>query len=479
MIGVDAAEISYIREHLADLPNFRTALEGSQTIQLYSQFEAFPGSVWPSFFTEKPVGEHGFYLIHGWDPATMRYRRVAREWWPFEPFWRELARRDVKVIAVDVPMTQVAAGAPSLEIAGWGTHQTLTDCSVNSPSLASELARLFGTNSMGSDVPLRRNKAERNNVRDRLIWSAGRKAELAEWLVATQKWELLLVVFGELHRGGHVLWPTAGLLDATWLLEVYRAVDRALGRILTALQRKKAPAAIFALHGMGHNHSQNHFTSAIMDRLVGNRTPAARPFPSTRTSSGNPLRACRRQLQQQIAGVVTRSLSTRVRDRLVNYYYVGRRDWHRTPAFALKSDLNGYIRLNRSGRERDGILPLNGLSTTACIARIREGFASFRQESGAPLVSQISVTDEIAQGQMRQFLPDLIVRWDETSRPAQRVVSSLYGELAAQPDGWRLGHHRGHGFLVIPEGLQRVSNPPPKLSVEEIPSFVRAWLAVA
>jgi predicted AlkP superfamily phosphohydrolase/phosphomutase len=65
LIGVDAAELNYIRAHLADLRNFRRALDDGRMVELRSQFEAFPGAVWPSFFTGQNAGDHGFYLIQG------------------------------------------------------------------------------------------------------------------------------------------------------------------------------------------------------------------------------------------------------------------------------------------------------------------------------------------------------------------------------------------------------------------------------
>jgi predicted AlkP superfamily phosphohydrolase/phosphomutase len=96
LIGVDAAELNYIRAHLADLPNFRRALDDGRMVELRSQFEALPGSVWLSFFTGQNAGDHGFYLIQGWDAAAMRLRRVTPHWWPLEPFWRDLARQGLR-----------------------------------------------------------------------------------------------------------------------------------------------------------------------------------------------------------------------------------------------------------------------------------------------------------------------------------------------------------------------------------------------
>ena len=42
MIGVDAAELSYIREHISSLPNFTRALERGTIAQLTSQAALIP-----------------------------------------------------------------------------------------------------------------------------------------------------------------------------------------------------------------------------------------------------------------------------------------------------------------------------------------------------------------------------------------------------------------------------------------------------
>ncbi|HWN58766.1 MAG TPA: hypothetical protein VNO74_11735, partial [Methylomirabilota bacterium] len=51
MIGVDAAEFSFIKAHLAELPNFNRALGSGVTRRLKSTSALLNGSVWPTFYT--------------------------------------------------------------------------------------------------------------------------------------------------------------------------------------------------------------------------------------------------------------------------------------------------------------------------------------------------------------------------------------------------------------------------------------------
>ena len=56
----------------------------------------------------------------------------------------------------------------------------------------------------------------------------------------------------------------------------------------------------------------------------------------------------RRTVSAALPGPLSRRLTARVELHGV--------DWSRTPAFAHPSDNQGYVRLNLSGRERDGIV---------------------------------------------------------------------------------------------------------------------------
>src|SRR2546426_973296 len=82
---------------------------------------------------------------------------------------------------------------------------------------------------------------------DALIVGSGRRADIALWLQERQPdWELFVTVLSEPHSANEAFWhgidegaPTAAAGTAEQsrarLLEVYRAVDHALGRILAGL----------------------------------------------------------------------------------------------------------------------------------------------------------------------------------------------------------------------------------------------------
>src|SRR5262245_16190604 len=92
------------------------------------------------------------------------------------------------------------------------------------------------------------------------------------------------------------------------------------------------------------------------------------------------------RIQNAIAGTVPVS----IRDRVVDRQISGGHDWARTPGFDVLADLNGYLRLNVRGRERDGMLEPGGSMHERYIAWIRTCFESLRSaDSGDRLVRDV------------------------------------------------------------------------------------------
>ena len=88
-------------------------------------------------------------------------------------------------------------------------------------------------------------------------------------------------------------------------------------------------------------------------------------------------------------------------------------DWSSTRAFAHPADNQGYISLNRAGRERNGIVGEG--EAAELVEQIREGLLDFRDPDGEPAVVAVDEVAERWQGDAADRLPDLVVRWRPTS----------------------------------------------------------------
>jgi predicted AlkP superfamily phosphohydrolase/phosphomutase len=473
MIGLDAAELAFVRAAPAQLPALHRLLAGGALHRLRSPADLLPGAVWPTFATGRAPGEHGIYHHLQWDAGAMRLRRVAADWLYAEPFWYPLAREGRRILAVDVPMGFPPRLDGAIEVTNWGSHDQLGPLACEPRALARDIRRRFGGHPMGSEIPVGKSAAELADIRDRLVRGARRKGELVAWLATQVRWDLLIAVFGETHRGGHILWPDgphAGAVPPAALRDVYRAVDEALAALLASPALAGAHVVLFALHGMGPNTSQEHFVAPVMDRVNAGFAGIAGGAPP-----GPPalVRWLRRHVPAAVQNRMARMVPVRVRDEVVNRSIVAGHAWARTPGLDLLADLSGYLRLNVRGRERDGILARDGDELARYVDWVRRCFTALQGPSGERLVDAVHRTADRFPGPRTDHLPDLIVTW--TGGPsASRAEGPEVGSLTAPLATGRTGNHRAGGFCVIGPGLAHLDPP---ADVRDLGRLARAALA--
>jgi predicted AlkP superfamily phosphohydrolase/phosphomutase len=478
MIGVDAGDIEYIEASAGALPNLRGVLDRGARFDLDSTADVLTGSVWPTFYTGTLPGDHGVYHPIQWDPAAMRARRVSEDWLYREPFWLDLERRGETVVAFDVPFAFPSRVERGIEINNWGTHEYLGSFFCNRSAIGRELRRRFGAHPMGKDMPVPRSRGHAETAPRRLAEGARLKGRIARWLMEAADWSFFIVVFGEAHRGGHQLWPQAGYEPFTApkdaMREVYRAVDAAVGQILEGVDETTTSVVVFSLHGMETNRSQGHFVRPLIDRVnaaFGNGA-AAGDVPARQ---GGLVRMLRVAVPGRLQHAIARRAPIQVLDWVSDREVTGGMDWLRTPGFALRPDLHGYLRLNLVGREAAGTLEPGSEHHRSYEDRVRRSFLSLTMEgSDQRIVRDILSVAEVFPGARSGLLPDLVVRWEKLPQ-ATRVRSDSYGAFSAVPDNGRCGEHRPRGFAVL-LGPQRDEALPPLTHGKDFPVFVRALL---
>ena len=152
-----------------------------------------------------------------------------------------------------------------IEVITWGSHDELTPFWLTRVNLRRTLREAIwqlprlGTRFRSSG----HSPAELEKIRRNLVKGAQLKAQMGEWLAA-DPWDFFLIVFGECHRGGHIYGPGARRFHLAHCLTFTAALIERLGRLLEAFG-ERASVYLFALHGMGSNTSQEHFSPRIID----------------------------------------------------------------------------------------------------------------------------------------------------------------------------------------------------------------------
>jgi predicted AlkP superfamily phosphohydrolase/phosphomutase len=465
MIALDAADPELVERWIADatLPHLAALRRRGASGRLASPAHYLAGSPWPTFATGQAPSYHGVYNDFQWQHETMSFAAPRADWLSVAPFWRRLAG-DVPVVAYDVPMTLNLEPLNGLEISGWATHDKLAPTEAYPGELLPEIRRRFGEWHIGPEQYGPSAVNELLQLAEQLRASIEHSADLTLWLLE-RPWRLAIAAFSALHRGGHRLFDRSSVAGSTSdiqgerfdrsLRDLYVACDAAVGRLVAAAP--DATVVAFSAHGMMANTARVDLLDDMLARVVSGR------------SDGQAQRGRLRRVVEAFPLEWRRAATARVprafRDRLITMWSAGGIAWERTPAFTLKADLQGYVRINLRGREQRGIVAPGAAFEELC-ARITEGLLSFRDVgTGEPFVAAVERIERLyPDGDRRDRLPDLVVRWSDApagfhvaidSPQFGRVLRSTPGRI---PNG-RSGNHRGEGFIIasgprIPEGVR-------------------------
>jgi predicted AlkP superfamily phosphohydrolase/phosphomutase len=466
MIGLDAADYDLIEQLCAkgELPTLSRLRAGGTGGPLDGCAARFAGGVWPSFYTGRDVAWHGLYHNKIWRHERMCVEVADETWFPDPPFWELLDRNRYRVAVLDVPMT-VASPKPlnGVHLAGWGTHDVIARGSWPA-ELWQQFEEQFGAPAMPAELFGAQSPKTLKRLVAQLVRSTEQIAEIGARLLGQERWDLFLLVLGATHRGGHYLWDLSQIDRARLsnkeraelegaLIEVYRAADQALGRVL-AQAPADARILVFAVHGMGPNTTWADRMPEILQRIQSGG--------ATEPPKKGALYRIKQMLPWPLVREITSRLPQSLQSRLVKLWSKGMFDWSRTRAFPVPMDHAGYIRLNLRGREPGGIVEPGAQYSSLC-NELAEGFSSWRDlATGRPIVRRVYRQQELAppEAPARDRLPDLVVEWSDVSPIESPGISSeRYGEIRWSPPdrlaSGRAGNHRSRGwFIAAGDGLE-------------------------
>ena len=458
-IGMDAAEVEVVEELLAQgrMPHLATLRATGCWGRIESQPPDFLSMVWPSFYSSQPLGEHGWYFNKLWRPERQRVEYVNPSWLPNRIFWEGLqpCRR---VALLDLPFAaRVPEGLNGLYLNGWQSHDDF-GAQEFPPGYRATLESYNGKSRLAPELFGQQTASTLVSQRSEVVEANRQFGSICADVVRQEPWDLFLAVFGAVHRGTHYLWDLSQItldgVDADTLKtlrgardDCYTSWDSALGDILEVAPRS-ARLMVFALHGMEANHGWHDRLQAMVERIHtgGHASPAPKKGANYRLKTALPWKVIRQ---------VTRRIPHAWNKAMVPLWSRRMHDWSKTRYFTLPMDVNGYIRLNVVGREREGIV--HPSEVEAVCNEIQDGLLGFRDiESGEPVVKAVRRVDEAigAATPARRVLPDLVVLWRarRSSQESCGVVSDRYGEVrwprgAAFLSG-RSGNHTSHGWFV-------------------------------
>jgi predicted AlkP superfamily phosphohydrolase/phosphomutase len=433
-IGLDAAEPSLVRAlaERGDVPTLQGLLARGASGPVASPAHVGSGAVWPTFVAGAGPSAHGIHSFWSWDAGRMGLYPASLD--HLTPFWRRAAAAGRAVGVLDVPFAPRPAATRGFEIAEWGPHDSILGRMHAVPaSLAARVRAIGGEHPMTGALDATTTGRGADGVLEGCLAGARQRARLAEHLLREEAPELFLAVFPEIHRASHVLWHTA-TPGQPGLVDLYREVDRHLGRLVAAAG-EGAAVLVFSLHGIRATRG----VPDLLDPLLRARGLAA---PRRET----PLSALKRRMPTGVKRLYHRLVPRAMTVQVARSGLTPRYDWSRTRAFPLPTDQHGWIRVNLAGREAEGIVPPAQYGATC--EEIAGLLAALRTDDGEPVVQRVIrvAGDDPAAAPAR--LPDLVVHWAARANagPFRLRTPPLACELVFPRV---TGQHAPEGFWVL------------------------------
>ncbi|HXR60980.1 MAG TPA: hypothetical protein VN732_06625, partial [Solirubrobacterales bacterium] len=403
------------------------------------------------------------------------------------PIWDLLGRRGRSTLAIDPYECHRPRQAQGELVSGWGMRERVVLERWSVPDGGDrEPRRRHGRPPDVTEVFGAQSPRELRRLRERFLAAPRRVADLAIERLRARSFDLAWVVFAAPHLAGHRLWEVPSYIGAEAigteerqrldgaLAEVYEEVDVQLGRLLAALSDDCDVIACSVL-GMDVNTSRADLLPEMLTAVLSGAKPSRGSFRTDAVHKGP--RDCEDsdsgaiwRLRAALSGRLRSSVAAAMPDRLAleltSRLELRGVDWSSTRAFAHPADNQGYIRLNRTGRERDGIVGES--EATELVARIREGLLDFRDPDGGPAVMAVEEVAERWSGNAADQLPDLVVRWRPTSSVVLDALHSpRFGTVRRRGYGsGRTGNHTdGDAWAILAPagGRARKLNRPPKV----------------
>jgi predicted AlkP superfamily phosphohydrolase/phosphomutase len=453
VLVLDAASPDLIEKWTEDgtLPNLKRLRESGAYGRLDSVAEWLAEATPYAFFSGQGPAATGLHCHAMWQKETMVARAPAKDWLPYDPFWRAFGSRGPRAIVVDPPNVYPPEPFNGLEVIGWATHDTLAPFKTYPPELAARIHNRFGSALMSDEMYGLVSKQQFLEDRRNMLEISGKFRQLCLELMQQERWDLFLATLFTGHHAGHRLWSAVNVKDKLTEAEradlddsvrqVYVSMDEVVGGLVGAVDDDTLVMAL-SLHGMAANNSRSWIFPEMLQRVLGGAP-----------SSPGVLERLRTRVPVEWRHALKSRLPFEARRGLTRYWRMRAHKWKSTRAFNLFSDTQGWVRINLKGREALGVVEPGEAYEQLC-QQISEGLKTFADaDTGEPIVKDIFRPHQVLEGPRLAELPDMVVRWVESPASMHRAVRSpKYGEIpwptpGHNPEG-RSGNHRSQGMLI-------------------------------
>ena len=449
-----------------DLPGLASLRSRGTWLELDTPAVHFEGAAAYTLSTGVNLGGHGLYYPWLWSAGEQRVRFFDDVPAP-EAVWERIGRAGYRSLVIDPYEMRAPETMQGVFLTGWQFKNRVVLRTRSVPSsMQRMLERELGRPPVGEEVYGRPETPSLLRLRNSLMAGPRRAADIIESLLKRESFNLVWISLSAAHLGGHRFYDIAQFSEevalerhrelGTALRDIYRAVDDALSRIVTALP-KGTDVIITSPTGMGPNNSRSHLLPAMLEAVVTERDPHSH---RNHRAVGGSLWQIRAAVPTSVRACIAQMMPDRLALELAARLELRGLRWDRTEAFMIPNDDAGYIRINLRGRERDGVVEPDEMEPL--MEKVTNGLLTFRNNDGSPAIRKIWRTSELGYtGPCHDQLPDLVVQWNErVVMPLMGVRSAQFGEVASS--GWgtgRTGCHTGEAWALVVTGASTFRSP--------------------
>jgi predicted AlkP superfamily phosphohydrolase/phosphomutase len=483
VLQFDAASAALLERLGAEgrLPNLEALRRRGTELELTSPADHFPASAYQTLYRGVEVGDHGLFYPFQWAAGQQRVR-LATEFEAPPPIWERMARSRRSTLAIDPYECHRPRRAEGLLVCGWGMRERVVLERWAWPAGADRgPRRRHGRPADVTEVFGAQRPAQLRRLRERFLAAPARVADLAIEQLRERRFDLLWLTFAAPHLAGHRLWEVPPYIDEARLPDahrrqldaalgdLYEEVDAQLGRVIAALPEGADVIACSVL-GMDVNTSRADMLPGMLAAVLGGS-----PRDEGADSDSGGMWRLRAALSGRLRAAVAASMPDRLALGLTARLELRGVEWSTTRAFAHPADNQGYVCLNRIGRERDGIVAESEVEEL--VEQVGAGLMDFRDPDGEPAVASVERVAERWQGAAADRLPDLVVRWRPTpSIGIDALRSPRFGTVRRQGHGsGRTGNHtEGDAWAVLAPGDGRERQLGRPARIADVPATVAA-----
>jgi predicted AlkP superfamily phosphohydrolase/phosphomutase len=403
-------------------------------------------------------------------PGRQSPVRPRAEKSPVPFFWKTLSDHGKRCIIMDAFLTCPLQNFNGTQIVEWGTWTWFSEPSITPESVKKEMQRKFGTypaedhSKVGMTPP-----PDPPGFHQRLLAAVNKKTQVVKWLMKSEDWDCLLVIFGESHPTGHYFWHyhdesyVAHSKDKpgpSALRDIYVALDEAIGEILQGVD-KATTVFLVSGDGMGPNYSGSHILNDLLTRMkllnnvsASENGSAGKDQGEVKSGKNDLLSTVRNMIPKSFRVAVSKTLLPRsVNEKLSLHWKTAGIAWEHTRAFLIDNANEGFIRINLKGREPQGIVEPGTEYHNLCEEIYQTVTSMTNPANGKRAAHTVHKTDDIYGGPCRSHMPDVIIQWNEDAKLTTELLTKKYGIARSPKPGYGItpyytGNHRPNAFTV-------------------------------